>query len=279
MITDVVMRHERKRVRFRPAGETINPLHYEVAAIPDDTTARLFIVQHHYAASYPSARFRFGLYWGGLLVGVAVFSHPINERTLAVFPGEPGQAVELGRLVLLDFVPGNAESWFIARCFELLRKAGVVGVVSFSDPVPRATVTGRVVLIGHVGVIYQATNALYTGTSKAETKLLLPDGLVLHARALAKIRARDSRIASAIKPLYQHGAARLLDSEDAAAWVTRWTGSLCRRLWHTGNHRYLFALDRATKKHLLRAPKADDAVPPPKVLPYPRINRAALGAS
>ena len=57
-------------------------------------------------------------------------------------------AVELGRLVLLDEVPGNGESWFIARCFELLRREGIVGVLSFSDPVPRTTADGRKVLPG-----------------------------------------------------------------------------------------------------------------------------------
>jgi hypothetical protein len=37
------------------------------------------------------------------------------------------EAVELGRLVLLDDVPANGESWFIARAFELLRARGYTG--------------------------------------------------------------------------------------------------------------------------------------------------------
>jgi hypothetical protein len=264
MLTPIVQRWRDRRGVYRPAGETIVTAHYEVAAISDDRTARGFVVQHHYAASYPNARFRFGLYWGGLLVGVAVFSHPVNDRILDVFGGERREAVELGRLVLLDLVPGNAESWFIARCFELLRREGIRGVVSFSDPVRRTTADGRVVLAGHVGTIYQATNGIYTGRSKAERRLLLPDGTMIHNRALAKIRARDSRWRSAAKPLVRAGASPLRDDEDARAWVDRWATRLCRPLHHTGNHRYLFALDRATKRRL------------PASLPYPKFTAGAV---
>jgi len=38
---------------------------------------------------------------------------------------------------LLDSVPGNGETWFLARCFEQMRKSDLIGVVTFSDPVPR----------------------------------------------------------------------------------------------------------------------------------------------
>ena len=153
-------------------------------------------------------------------------------------------------MVLLDLVPANAESWFIARCFELLRRVGLHGVVSFSDPVPRTTTDGRSIFAGHVGTIYQASNGIYTGRSRPEWKLLLPDGTMIHARSLAKIRARDSRWHSAAKPLERHGAEPLRDDEDARLWVERWAKRLCRPIFHTGNHRYLFPLDRRLRKHL-----------------------------
>jgi uncharacterized protein (TIGR03435 family) len=49
---------------------------------------------------------------------------------------------------LLDAVPGNGETWFLARCFEILRNRGVVGVVSFSDPLQRETLGGEIVHMG-----------------------------------------------------------------------------------------------------------------------------------
>src|SRR6266536_6439087 len=126
-----------RRESYRPTGEVINPRLYEVAELAGDREAKAFILAHDYSVSYPSARFRFGLFTRGCLVGVAVFSHPCNDRVLtSVFPLSPLDSVELGRFVLLDSVPANGESWFLARTFECLRRKGFAGVVSFSDPVP-----------------------------------------------------------------------------------------------------------------------------------------------
>jgi hypothetical protein len=70
------------RASYRPPTEPIRTAEYEVAEIPDDTTAREFITRHHYAHSYPSARFRVGLFRHGELAGVAVFSHPCSNAVL-----------------------------------------------------------------------------------------------------------------------------------------------------------------------------------------------------
>ena len=58
-----------RRDSYRPAGEPINPRLYEVAELVGDREAKAFIVTHHYSASYPNARFSFGLFTGGELVG------------------------------------------------------------------------------------------------------------------------------------------------------------------------------------------------------------------
>ena len=42
----------------------------DVAPIADDTTARRFVVEHHYSQSYPAARRRFGLYERGALAKI-----------------------------------------------------------------------------------------------------------------------------------------------------------------------------------------------------------------
>ena len=142
MLTDLCQRWTSRRASYRPRAEPFDPCDYEVAAIEDDTTARAFVQENHYSASYPAARFRYGLYsrgrGGGELVGVAVFSTPARaEVTTNWMRGEPTEHVELGRFVLLDHVRANAESWMIARCFDWLRREGITGVVSFSDPCPR----------------------------------------------------------------------------------------------------------------------------------------------
>src|SRR5260370_22077353 len=152
------------RTSYRPAGEVINPSLYDVQVLTRDSSAKAFVEEHHYSRSYPAARFRFGLYERGVLGGVAVFSHPCNDRALTnVFRCPAPEAVELGRFVLVDSVPGNGETWFLSRCFQLLRREGLAGVISFSDPLPRRGIGGELVHPGHVGTVYQHFNARYIG--------------------------------------------------------------------------------------------------------------------
>jgi len=252
------------RAHFRCPEEVIATRQYEVAPIADDRTAKAFVTLHHYSRSYPSARFRMGLYRHDQLVGVAVFSHPCNDRVLDVLPVERGAGVELGRFVLLDAVPGNGETWFLARAFELLRREHVAGVVSFSDPQPRQTAKGDLVLPGHVGRIYQAHNAVYLGRGTARTLRLLPDGRVLSDRAIAKIRARDRGWRYASEQLVSFGATPLAADEDARAWLSTWLARLTRQVPHRGNHKYVWALATRIRRQLPLGkayPKQIDAVP------------------
>jgi len=254
---------ERKAL-YRRIGEAFRASAFVVEELVGDTTAKQFVIEHHYSASYPAARFRFGLYERGTLVGVAVFSHPCrNEVLTSVFPGDPMQSAELGRFVLLDRVPGNGESWFLARCLEAL--AGRLrGVVSFSDPVPRQALDGRTVMPGHVGVIYQASNATYCGRSTARTLRLLPDGSVFSDRAAQKIRKLERGWEYAAAQLVAHGAdARHGDPRE---WLRWWLPRVTRTFRHPGNHRYAFGLRRSVKRSL------------PASLPYPKAieRRAAV---
>jgi len=224
----------------------VEPRALEVATIGDDTTARGFVERHHYSGCYPAARFRFGLYSrAGALVGVAVFSHPVNDRVLTgVFATPVLETVELGRFVLLDEVPANAETWFLARCFRSLRAEGLAGVVAFSDPVARTRSDGTVVHPGHVGWIYQAANAHYLGRGTARTLRLLADGSVLHERALQKLRAGERGAAAVSRRL---GLAAD-GTQDLAAQLRAAT----RTLRHPGNHRYGWAFLRSAFRPEIR---------------------------
>ncbi|MGW1870426.1 Mom family adenine methylcarbamoylation protein [Streptomyces mauvecolor] len=172
--------------------------HYQVDVIPDQAPGKAFVLTHHYSRSYPAVKVQFGLYEvaGGerRLSGVAAFGVPVSTAVLTKPLPELrpySESLECSRFVLLDECPGNAESWFLARCFDALLADGVRGVVSFADPVPRRTVSGALVMPGHVGTIYAATNALYTGRATTRTVKLLPDGTVFHARAAQKIRRQE----------------------------------------------------------------------------------------
>jgi hypothetical protein len=251
-------RWNRRRDSYRPAGEVIRTADYEVAFLDgkgSDTIARAFVETHHYSGSYPAARERGMLYERrtGNLVGAAIFSHPSTEAVLKPLPCDRLEGVELGRLVLRDSVAGNGESWFIARCFEVMRARGYRAILSHSDPVPRRTLDGRLVLPGHVGVIYQATNAVYAGRSNEELHVLKPDGTILSPRSMTKIRRWERGAAGCVEELVQCGAVpptriELATRDGRRAWMWREIFRTCRRLAHGGNHRYIWALDKRLNK-------------------------------
>jgi hypothetical protein len=247
-----VQRWRDRRDTYRPAGEVIDPTAYDVAPIAEDRVARAFITRHHYSGTFPAARERVGLYQRGELVGVAVFSHPVNDRTLtSVFPGRATDSVELGRFVLLDGVPGNGETWFLARAFEYLRAEGYRGVVSFADPIARTRADGVPVFPGHVGTIYQAFNGRFLGRGAPATLRLLPDATVLSGRALAKLRAGDRGWRYVAELLERHGATPApLDPAARRVWGDEWLAQLTRPMRHPGNFKYAWALARGEHRRL-----------------------------
>lgn len=231
------------RARYRPAGEVFDPRRAGVEEI-DGEAARAFIERHHYSASYPAARFRFGLFQARELVGVAVFSVPQSQGIIPHwFDLAPDQGVELGRLVLLDSVASNGESWFTARAFKALR-GKVRGILSYSDPVERRDHAGRVVKRGHVGTVYQALNASYRGRSRSGVLILSRDGRSVSPRALSKLRNDETGAAYAYDQLRALGAPARIAGESGAAYVARALdlGGF-RQQRHPGNHVYTWRLD------------------------------------
>lgn len=117
---------------------------------------RDFIRQHHYSKSCHNGPMTWGLFEQGHLIGVCAFATPNSENVRrSVFgPGTENEVTELHRLFVEDGTPKNTESWFIARALRGLKleKPHINGVLSFADSTE-----------GHLGIIYQATNALYCG--------------------------------------------------------------------------------------------------------------------
>lgn len=244
---NVCQRWRRGRANYRPAGEPFNPAHASVAAI-DEAPAKAFVLGHHYAASYPAVRFRAGLFIQERfareqLVGVAVFSVPMSQHIIPrYFEGlEPNAGVELGRLVLLDEIAANAESWFVARAFRLLRTqlSRIRGVLSYSDPLERLTATGEVVKRGHIGTVYQALNAAYRGRTRPSYITLARDGRIVSHRAITKLRAEVKGEAYAYEQLRAMGAPARRPFESGTEYAARaLTDGNFRKVRHPGNHAY-----------------------------------------
>lgn len=147
--------------------------------------ARRFVREYHYSHSFPAARMSFGLLEGEHLVGVAVLGVPMHPAVLTKpFPTLGArEAAELSRLVLLDAVPANAESWLLGRLFRLAATEGLRGLVAFSDPLPRI-LADELLMPGHVGHIDEVTRGRYLGRGTARQVWMLSDGSVLTARAI-----------------------------------------------------------------------------------------------
>lgn len=279
MITDLAQRWDKGTVRWRAEHDLFDPRRYEVALIPDDAAPKRFILANHYSGTYPSALVRVGLYDRAAtfleedrLVGVAVFSYPMNDKVLSRLPCDPEEAVELGRLVLLDRVEFNAESYFVSKSFELLRRLGYRGVVSFSDPVPRPRYraagallvpSGETVFQGHRGGCYQALGCLRIGDGTPRTLRLFPDGTVLSARGLQKLRTMERGWAYVVEQISHYLvdtlglSAKTIALPSAAepaqvkAWAAKYVPRVTRPLRHKGNLCYVVGIDGPTKKHLV----------------------------
>jgi hypothetical protein len=149
------------------------------------------------------------------------------------------------RFVLLDECPGNSESWFLAKCLNRLLARGVRGVVSFADPVPRRTASGVLVMPGHVGTIYAATNAVYASRATARTVKVLPDGTVFHERAAQKIRRQEQGHQYAEAQLIALGAPVPRAGCDPAVWLRDALAAVgARNVRHRGAHRFCGRLPR-----------------------------------
>lgn len=264
---------------------------FDVQPIPE-LHARLLVRRHHYAGTLPATRFSWGLFTrddrlvddstplldGRGLVGVACLSVPMTSSVLTnVFPTlvPIAESLELGRLVLTDPVPANAESWFLTRVWRQAAAAGIRGIVSFADPLPRqrsiahtlpdGSVTEVVETLspGHVGACYQGAGAIACGRSTARTLVYLPRrGTVLSERTLSKIRLQESGSAAAERLLVTLGATPRRSSEDPRAWLRSALDDVgAIRLRHPGNFRYAWPIGTRRQR---RAPIAIARTPNPK---------------
>lgn len=179
-----------------PGDSKFDAARYRVAETAE-APARRYVLDRHYSGTWLAAVRRYALFDLEAepcpqMVGAAVLSVPAQKRVLSgVIPSlEPYcESLELGRFVLDDEVPANTETWFL-QVFRLAAAGGIRGVVSFRDPVARQFADGTVITPGHVGTIYQAKGARYTGRGTPRTLLVLPDATVFSARAAQKIGAQ-----------------------------------------------------------------------------------------
>jgi hypothetical protein len=122
---------------------------------------REFSRRYHYTGLPGSASWRWGLWHGPVLHGVVAYNNGTRGMGANAFGDEHANKVwHMGRLMLSDDSPRNSESRLIG---------GSLAAIERQYPETWAVITFADEEVGHIGTIYQATNALYTGTTTSDT--------------------------------------------------------------------------------------------------------------
>jgi hypothetical protein len=123
-----------------------------------------WILKKHYAKRLPSISYAFGLYDDNELKGIVTFGMPASNSLCEGVCGVENKhlIIELNRLCLQDNTKNQA-SFLVSNAIKLLPKPMVI--VSYADTAQ-----------GHIGYVYQATNFLFTGTTKERTDMDAGEG-------------------------------------------------------------------------------------------------------
>lgn len=136
---------------------------YSVKQI-DYATTKPYILEIHYAKRMPSISYAYGLFRDDVLVGIVAYGSPASAPLCRGVAGVENKhlVLELNRLVLKNNLPNEA-SRLVGASLKMLPKPRII--VSYADSAQN-----------HVGIIYQACNFYFTGTSKPRTDMAAKDG-------------------------------------------------------------------------------------------------------
>ena len=132
--------------------------------------AEVFVLNKHYSRRASIFWDAFGLIDDGMIVGVAVYGQPSPPIQRHAFKGRDFKLFELCRVVVQS-TNKNAASLLVGRSLAMLERPSAV--VSYADSE-----------YGHCGIIYQATNWLYTGATVSHDNLYIVDGKRTHPMTL-----------------------------------------------------------------------------------------------
>lgn len=157
------------------ASGTVQEL--EVKPVPL-AAARALLKRRHYLHSMPGAtQIALGVFARSRLMGAMTLGcGPANAHRL-VEGAIPADCLTITRLWLSDDLPKNSESRTLGMALRVLRRQTTVKfVLAYADP-----------SAGHLGVVYQAANFLYTGLSVSTPVYQVEDRPAVHSRTLSQV--------------------------------------------------------------------------------------------
>jgi len=135
------------------------------------SVADSFVTKKHYSRRASIFWAGFGLVEDGIVTGVAVYGQPSPPIQRHAFTDRDFRLYELSRVVVQSKTK-NAASFLVANSLKLL------------EPKPCAVISYADMEQNHCGIIYQATNWLYTGSTKSHDKAYIVDGKRTHPMTL-----------------------------------------------------------------------------------------------
>jgi len=140
--------------------------------------AKKLLEREHYLQSLPGGtQLAFGVFLEPRLLGVMTFGVGSTNAHQLVTGAEPADCLTLTRLWLSDQLPANSESRVLGIALRALRRqTSIKFLIAYADPSE-----------GHLGIIYQATNWIYTGLSRPTPRYDLGDGKAHHSRTLSNV--------------------------------------------------------------------------------------------
>lgn len=136
----------------------------------DKASCEVFIKNKHYSKRASIFWAGFGLVEEGKITGVVVYGQPSPPIQRYAFDSRDFRLYELSRLVVQS-KSKNAASFLVANSAKMLEQP--CAIVSYADMEQ-----------GHCGIIYQATNWIYTGATKSHDKMYVVDGVRTHPMTL-----------------------------------------------------------------------------------------------
>jgi len=191
----------------------------------DYKTAMEIVIKNHYLHRRCPCSFAFGLFEKKDIIGVICYGTPSSAPLRKGICGEneKSNVIELTRLWIKDDALKNSESYLIGNTIHLINKEIVVSFAEIQQ--------------GHLGIVYQATNWIYTGLSAKRTNWVV-EGINKHGQTIA-----DKYTSKELKEIY---------------------GDKFKLVARPRKHRYIFFNCNRRKKHellkKLRYP----------ILPYPK---------
>lgn len=142
-----------------------------------------FILNIHYAKRVPSISYSYGLFDKDELIGIVTYGTPSSSGLRKGICGEEYApiVIELNRLCL-KYNRKNEASYLVSKSIKMLPKPSII--VSFADTEQ-----------SHLGIVYQATNFIYTGLSAKRSDWKVKGLENLHGQTIAdEFRGQENRV-------------------------------------------------------------------------------------